>query len=292
MSSATAMVQMSRSAYRYKALPKDDSALEGHLSEFTARHPAIGFWACFHRLRNKGHKGVGFNHKRLYRVYTSMKLNIRRKTKKRLPERTKEPLAVPSGPNQCWSLDFMSDALSDGRKFRLLNIIDDFNRQSLKTEIDTSLPALRVRRALEETVAQVGLPAKIRSDNGPEFISGVIAQWCEEKGVAWHFIEPGKPMQNAFVERKNGSKRREFLDVHIFDSLSEVRSMAKGYEWDYNNERPHKALGYLSPVLYAQKVLNRSESEMLTGQSDQALSTNARRQGRPQPACRVAGTCG
>ena len=151
VSRACATADISRSAYRYKAKARDDRVVEEQLSALTQKHPSIGFWACHYRLRNKGGR---INHKRLYRVYTAMKLNIRRRVKKRLPERVKLPLSVPAAPNQCWSLDFMSDALTDGRKFRVLNIIDDFNRESLKGEVDTSLPALRVRRALDETRAK------------------------------------------------------------------------------------------------------------------------------------------
>lgn len=282
ISRACSLVGLARSTYSYKAIPKDDSEVEQKLDLLTQKHAGIGFWSCHYRLKNKGEK---INHKRLYRIYTKMKLNIRRKPKRRLPERVKEPLAVPTAPNGCWSLDFMSDALTDGRKFRVLNIIDDFNRESLKIEVDTSLPALRVQRALDEVVAQRGLPAVVRSDNGPEFISHVISEWCEAKGVKWHYIQPGRPMQNAYIERKNGSMRRELLDAYMFDSLKEVRRECAIWQWDYNNERPHKALGYLSPVLYAKRHL--MESEQKADESTGALSTNPRRQGSPNAALAV-----
>lgn len=209
-----------------------------------------------------------------------MRLNIRRRSKKRLPERVKLPLVLPTAPNQCWSLDFMSDALSDGRKFRVLNIIDDYNRESLKIEVDTSLPALRVQRALDQVIAVRGKPANIRSDNGPEFISQVMEQWGERNKVSWHYIQPGKPMQNAYIERKNGSMRRELLNVWMFESLNEARSRAEQWRVDYNNERPHKALNYLSPVVYARKqqMENRIEAEVCSG----ALSTNPRRPDSPK----------
>lgn len=258
VSRACLLANISRSAYRYKAKPKDDKVLESHLSALTLKHPAIGFWSCHYRLRNKG---LIFNHKRLYRVYTAMRLNIRRRSKKRLPERVKMPISVPTAPNQCWSLDFMSDSLRDGRKFRILNIIDDFNRESLKVEVDTSLPALRVQRALNEVIQTKGLPGNIRSDNGPEFISHLMEQWCEANKVNWHYIQPGKPMQNAFVERKNGSMRRELLNAFEFDTLREARILTADYQWDYNNERPHKALGYLSPIHYALKHNNQPHAK-------------------------------
>lgn len=289
VSRACTIMSLAPSTCRYKPGIRDDKAVQDQLSALTQKHPSIGFWSCHHRLRNKGGR---INHKRLYRVYTDMKLNIRRKAKKRLPERVKLPLSVPTAPNQCWSLDFMSDALTDGRKFRILNIIDDFNRESLKMEVDTSLPALRVRRALDEIVQSRGLPGNIRSDNGPEFISHLMEQWCEDNKVSWHYIQPGKPMQNAYVERKNGSMRRELLDAYAFDTLREARELAAEYQWDYNNERPHKALGYLSPVLYARKHTQEPDSELAADESTIALSTNPRRQAPPKQACREARNCG
>lgn len=223
----------------------------------TDKHAAIGYWQCCYRLWNKGY---GWNHKRIYRVYTDMKLNIRRRAKKRLPERIKQPLVIPSGPNQTWSIDFMSDSLVDGRKFRLLNVIDDFNRESLAIEIDTSLPCLRVIRVLNGLINQRGKPQNIRSDNGPEFTSHRLQQWCEQNGINLQYIQPGRPMQNAYIERKNGSIRRELLNAYLFYSLSEVKEMSKEWQKDYNGERPHKSLGYQSPIEYAHQYYKRSEN--------------------------------
>jgi putative transposase len=288
VSRACAMAAISRSTYRYKHKQKDDRKVEDHLSALTTKHPAIGFWSCYYRLRNRGEQ---INHKRLYRVYKAMRLNIRRRSKKRLPERVKQPLVVPTAPNQCWSLDFMSDALSDGRKFRVLNIMDDYNRESLKIEVDTSLPALRVQRALDQVVALRGKPANIRSDNGPEFISHLMEQWGERNKVSWHYIQPGRPMQNAYIERKNGSMRRELLNSWMFGSLSEARIKCEAWRLDYNHERPHKALGYLSPVGYAAQ--EKQNSKATDDESAEALSINPRRQDSPSavPAAR-ARTCG
>ncbi len=220
------------------------------LTQVVAKHPSIGFWQSYHRLRNRGAR---WNHKRVRRVYRQMKLNIRRRAKKRLPQRVKQPLTVPTAPNQMWSLDFMSDALVDGRKFRLLNVLDDFNRQSLAIEVDTSLPSLRVIRVLERLLKERGKPANIRTDNGPEFISHKLEEWCRENQITLQFIQPGKPMQNAYIERKNGSIRKELLNAYLFYSLNEVRIMCEEYREDYNTERPHKSLGYLSPLLYASR---------------------------------------
>ena len=242
---------IARTTCQYKAKPKDDSELQSALTTLTLKHAAIGFWQCCYRLWNKGH---WWNHKLIYRVYTAMKLNIRRRAKRRLPERVKQPLIIADAPNQTWSIDFMSDRLVDGRKFRLFNVIDDFNRESLAIEVDTSLPSLRVIRVLEKLIADRGCPATIRCDNGPEFISHKLDEWCkdESRKINLQFIQPGRPMQNAYIERKNGSMRRELLNAYLFNSLAEVRAMSEEWRTDYNTERPHKSLGYLSPVKYAE----------------------------------------
>ena len=215
------------------------------LEELVKRHPTIGFWKCYYRLRRKG---FDCNHKRLYRVYKLLKLNIRRKIKRRLPQRIKQPLALPAGINQTWSMDFMSDSLVDGRRFRLLNIIDDYNRESLWIEIDTSLPALRVIRVLERLLELRGKPGRIRVDNGPEFISDRLEHWCEERQILLQFIQPGKPTQNGFIERNNGSLRKELLNAYHFFTLQEVRLMAEEWQQDYNHERPHDSLGNVPPI--------------------------------------------
>jgi putative transposase len=232
---------------QYQKKQKDDSSLIEALHDLVNKHPSIGFWKCYYRLRRRG---LGCNHKRLYRVYTLLRLNVRRKARRRLPQRIKEPLLVPESINQSWSMDFMCDSLVDGRRFRLLNIIDDFNRESLAIEIDTSLPALRVIRTLERLIEIRTKPTTIRVDNGPEFISEKLNQWCEQRQIHLQFIQPGKPVQNAFVERNNGSLRKELLDAYLFYSLQEVREMAEEWQHDYNYERPHQALGFVPPAEY------------------------------------------
>ena len=192
-----------------------------------------------------------------------MKLNIRRRAKKRLPERVKQTLSVPNAPNQVWSIDFMSDTLVDGRRFRLFNVMDDFNRESLAIEVDTSMPSLRVTRVLNRIIEQRGKPANLRSDNGPEFISHVLQEWCEKHKITLQYIQPGKPTQNAYIERKNGSIRRELLNAYLFNSLAEVRCLSEEWRIDYNTERPHKSLGYLSPLTYAEQHYKRTETDLL-----------------------------
>ena len=255
------LIGISRTTCQYQSKPKDDTDVQEALTALTTKHATIGYWQCCYRLWNKGYR---WNHKRIYRVYTDMKLNIRSKAKKRLAERVKQPLIIPAAPNQMWSIDFMSDTLTDGRKFRLFNVMDDFNRESLAIEVDTSLPSLRVIRVLEKLEAERGLPANIRCDNGPEFISHKLEQWCsdEKRKIKIHFIQPGKPTQNALIERKNGSIRRELLNAYLFNSLSEVRAMIQEWRIDYNTERPHKSLGYLSPLTYAEQYYKRTKTEM------------------------------
>lgn len=242
---ACKLVDLPRSVLMYRKKPKDDSSLIEALHELVDKHPTIGFWKCYYRLRRKGY---GCNHKRLYRVYTMLKLNVRRKARRRLPQRIKQSLLAPQAINQGWSMDFMCDSLVDGRRFRLLNIIDEYNRESLAIEIDTSLPALRVIRTLEQLIERRTKPQTIRVDNGPEFISDRLKQWCDDKQIQLQFIQPGKPMQNGFVERNNGSLRKELLDAYLFYSLAEVRQMALEWQHDYNHERPHESLGNVPPV--------------------------------------------
>jgi len=231
----------------YKKVQRDDSSLIDAMNQLVQKHPSIGFWKCYYRLRRKG---LTCNHKKIYRVYTMLKLNIRRRTKRRLPQRIKQPLVVPQGLNKGWSMDFMTDSLVDGRRFRLLNIMDDYNRESLAVEADTSLPAARVIRVLERLVEFRGALQFIRVDNGPEFISERLHGWCEYRGIRLQFIQPGKPVQNAFIERKNGSIRKELLDAYLFYSLYDVRLKAEEWRLDYNHERPHESLGNVPPVEY------------------------------------------
>jgi len=213
-------------------------------------HKRWGFWMMYHRLRAQGH---GWNHKRVYRLYTQLHLNLRRKSKQRLPARSKEPLLQPLYPNLTWSMDFMEDRLDNGIKFRSFNIIDDFNRECLNITLDTSINSRRVIRQLEELIAWRGKPLCLRVDNGPEFLAGVLQQWCKDNGVELKFIQKGKPSQNAYIERFNRSYREEVLDSFSFGSLSQARAFTQAWLWVYNNERPHKSLGYRTPVAFLLK---------------------------------------
>lgn len=240
-------VGLAQSTARYKPRPKKDQPVISELHELVEKHPSIGFWQSYYRIRRKG---LIWNHKRVYRVYTDLKLNIRRRYRRRLPARTKNPLRQPDKKNEVWSIDFMNDGLWDGRRFRLLNIVDDYNREVLHIEADTSLPTARLIRTLEYLKEFRGLPEIIRVDNGPEFISCKLDIWCKEHSIELLFIQPGKPMQNGYIERCNGNIRKELLNSYVFESLTEVREKAEEWRIDYNCTRPHASLGYVPLAEY------------------------------------------
>jgi putative transposase len=242
---ACKVVDLPRSSFQYQKKPKDDAEVIEQLQALVDKHPAIGFWKCYHRIKRQGYK---WNHKKVYRIYTEMRLNIRRRFKHRLPARVKQALFQPTAINEVWSVDFMSDSLWDGTRYRLLNIMDDYNRELLAVETDTSLPALRLIRVLERLKEVRGIPQMIRVDNGPEFISDKLDAWCKEQNVQLVFIQPGKPMQNGFVERLNGNMRRELLNAYVFRTLSEVKTKVEEWMYDYNNFRPHKSLNFKTPT--------------------------------------------
>jgi len=247
---ACQVVVLARSTFSYTAKRPDDSPIIEQLQQLVEKHPAIGFWKCFYRIRNMGFK---WNHKRVYRVYTQLKLNIRRRAKRRLPARVKQALFQPERPNQVWSLDFIHDSLWDGTRIRLLNVLDDFNREVLAIETDTSLPSLRVIRVLDRLLETRGTPDMIRVDNGPEFVSLKLDGWCKLQKVQLVFIQPGRPMQNGYVERLNGSLRKELLDAYIFRTVHEVRSRVEVWKEDYNKHRPHDSLNNQSPHQFLQE---------------------------------------
>ena len=247
---ACRLVNLARSVFRYAAHPRDDSEVQTALAELAAAHPEFGFRKMFLTLRRLGH---AWNHKRVYRIYCQLKLNLKRKHKRRSPSRNPLPLAGPTGSNQVWSADFMSDALWNGRRFRTFNVIDDFNREALAIEIDTGISAQRVVRILDQIAVWRGLPKRIRFDNGPELTALAVAAWAEENGVELEFISPGKPMQNGFIERFNRSYREAVLDMYIFETLEDVKIETEKWLGVYNQHRPHESLGNLTPLEYLQK---------------------------------------
>jgi putative transposase len=241
---------LSTSAAYYKSR-KDDSEVIAKLQDLAAKHPTRGFGVYYGRIRNEG---LIWNHKRVKRVYNLLRLNIRRKHKRRLPNREKIALEQPDSINKKWSMDFMSDALTDGRRFRTFNLMDDFNREVLAIEADTSLPAKRVVRVIERVIWERGKPESIRVDNGPEFISHTLEVFCKDQGIHLQFIKPGKPMQNGYIERLNRTYREDILDAYLFNSLKQVRELSDEWTKDYNAFHPHKSLNRLSPIGYRHAV--------------------------------------
>lgn len=240
---ACKMMGVARSDYYYRSC-KDDSALLAALGAVADKYPCYGFRKLYACLKRQGHV---WNHKKVYRVYKLLSLNKRRKGRRRLPSRVKQPLQQPLQINQNWSMDFMSDSLANGRKFRTLNIIDDCNREALAIEIDTSICAKRVIRTLEQIILWRGKPACIRVDNGPEFTSKYFEHWCIDKAVQIKYTQPGRPMQNGYIERFNGSYRKELLDAYLFTDLDEVKALTEEWMQHYNTQRPHEALNNRTP---------------------------------------------
>lgn len=185
------------------------------------------------------------------RVYQKYKFSLPVKTNKRLKTRVANPITIPLKKNEAWHIDFMSDALSDGRKLRTLNVIDAFSRLCLGIEIDLSMPSRRVTRMLDQLIEQFGKPSKIRSDNGPEFISKHFTLWLQTNKIDWDPIRPASPQENALVERFNRTYREDVLDAHLFSSLEAARNITQIWIKDYNEERPHEALGNKTPQEYA-----------------------------------------
>lgn len=248
-------VGLPRSTYYRKSVDCTvrDADLIDELNKLAESDPGLGCDKYIDQLRLAG---FGWNHKRIRRVYRALGLNHRVKVKRRLPKREPLPLIVPRTDNMIWSADFMADGLYHGQRIRLFNVIDDYNREALDIEVDTSLTAQRVIRVFERLEQIRGLPDILRVDNGSEFTSHDFTAWCQSKGIFIDFIEPGKPNQNAFIERFNRSLRTEVLDRYLFNSLTEVRLKTQAWLVRYNEIRPHESLGGLPPVIYAQQQEN------------------------------------
>jgi putative transposase len=242
----------------YYRSTKDDSEVERKLSELADKLPTSGFWKYYGRIRNEG---LQWNHKRVRRVYRKMNLNVRRKRKRRVIIREPQQLKQQQQPNKSWSMDFMHDSLESGRKVRLFNVIDDYNREALAIAVDTSFAGEQVIRILESIAHERGYPESLRSDNGPEFTSDTLVRWCERKNIKLNYIQPGKPVQNAYIERFNGSLRRDVLDAYIFTDLEQVKIITEKWFDDYNQHRPHDALNGEPPIPYRLRRASALEGE-------------------------------
>jgi len=251
-------LDLSRTVYRYQPDMERDLPVIEALQRLAEEKPAYGFGLMFDLLRREG---KSWNHKRVYRVYRALKLNLRRRGKRRLPSRNPQPLAVPEALNQCWSIDFMSDSLMTGRRFRTFNVVDDYNREALAIEVDLNLPAQRIIRVLDRVALARGYPEKMRMDNGPELTSVALAEWAEAHRIHLDFIQPGKPTQNSYIERFNRTYRTEVLDMYVFRDLDEVREITRSWIKEYNEERPHQSLGKLTPTEY--RIKNQPDNSNL-----------------------------
>jgi putative transposase len=250
-------VSIDRKTFSYEPKKKaGDAVIESLLKKFSAQYPTYGFQKLFDLIRNQNYP---FNHKRVYRVYCELRLNLKVKPKKRLAPRTNIKLVQPTRMNQCWSLDYMSDAVVNGRRFRTANVIDDCNRGALGILVSFSLTSKRMTRWLEQIALTHGYPNRIRVDNGPENISKHFVAWAKQHHIFIQYIQPGKPAQNAYIERFNRSYREAVLDMYLFQSIEEVQSITNKWLKHYNEERPHEALNRLSPDNFA-KQLNQNDS--------------------------------
>jgi len=248
---ACGLIRMDRSSFRYRPRPRGDGAVRQRLVELAAERPRFGYRRLHVLLRREG---IEVNHKKVQRLYREESLSIRRKRRKRVAQIPRAPKPEPTRVGERWSMDFMQDSLVTGRCFRTLNVVDDLSREALAIEIAKSISGAYVVRVLERLVAERGAPDVIVMDNGPEFTSRVLDAWAYENHVRLHFIQPGKPIQNCFVESFNGKFRDECLSEHWFRDIPHARRIIEAWRRDYNEVRPHSALGNLPPRQFAERA--------------------------------------
>lgn len=247
---ACALAGVDPRVFRRALKRPEDTELRGRLKELSSERRRFGYRRLHVLLKREGWL---VNWKKLYRIYREEGLTVRKRGGRKRALGTRTPMAIPQGPNQRWSLDFVSDSLSCGRRFRILNVIDDFSRECLAAVVDTSLSGSRVARELDRIAVIRGYPCMVVSDNGTELTSNAILKWQEDRKVSWHYIAPGKPMQNGFVERFNGRMRDECLNEHLFDSLRHARALISAWRDDFNHHRPHSSLAGMTPAEYAKR---------------------------------------
>lgn len=250
---ACKLVQLHPRTYRYRSR-RDDASLRLRLRELAHERRRFGYRRLHQMLVREG---VCINRKKVYRLYKSEGLTVRKRGGRKRAVGARSPMAIPQGANQRWSLDFVSDTLADGRRFRILCVIDDFTRECLATIVDNSLSGERVARELNHIAQCKGYPCMIVSDNGTELTSNAILTWQHQHRVEWHYIAPGKPMQNGFVESFNGKLRDECLNEHLFASYRHAHELINQWRNDYNQHRPHSSLKGLTP----HEFLTRSQQD-------------------------------
>ena len=245
---ACTLIGIAPKTYRYVTSRDDDQEFRERLRTLAGERRRFGYRRLHILLRREG---IELNHKKLFRIYREERLTVRRRGGRKRALGTRAPITLPQGPDQRWSLDFVSDVLADGRRFRVLVVVDDFTRECLALIADTSLPGMRVVRELEIIIAKRGKPAMCVSDNGTELTGMAVLRWSQETRIAWHYIAPGKPTQNAFIESFNARLRDELLNETLFTSLAQARAVLNAWKDDYNNTRPHSALGNFTPTEFA-----------------------------------------
>lgn len=255
---ACRLIGVDRTAFQYQRSRQSDDAVRTRMRELANERRRFGYRRLAIMLKREG---LAMNLKKVYRLYREERLTVRKRGGRKRALGTRAPMSMPQDANQRWSLDFVQDAFNDGRRFRILNVVDDFTRECLTSVVDTSLSGIRVIRELDRLCDLHGRPLMIVSDNGTELTSRAVLSWVEETGVEWHYIAPGKPVQNAFVESFNGRLRDECLNEHAFRSLSEARHIVEAWRIDYNTVRPHSSLGGLSPSTFANRPPKRGPIE-------------------------------
>lgn len=258
---ACALIGLAPKVYRHRSPGADDGELRARLHALASERRRFGY-RRLHLLLER--EGIHVNHKRLYRIYREERLVVRRRGGRKRALGTRAPMAIPQGVNQRWSIDFAQDTLVDGRRFRVLAVVDDFTRECLGLVVDTSLSGVRVARELTAIVERRGPPIMVVSDNGTEFTSRAILTWSQEASVDWHYIAPGKPTQNAFAESFIGRLRDECLNEHLFRGLLHARAVIEAWRVDYNQVRPHTSLQGLTPAAFAQRSKGDEQVTVLT----------------------------
>ena len=274
---ACQLADLHRSVFQYEKEGGDDGALRKRLRELANERRRFGYRRLHILLQREG---VEVNHKKLFRLYREERLTVRKRGGRKRALGTRRPILVPDRANQRWSLDFVSDALSDGQRFRVLCIVDDCTREALATVVDRSMSGRRMTRELEELIRRRGKPDVIVSDNGTEMTSHAVLRWCQDTGVGWHYIAPGKPMQNAFVESFNGGLRDECLNENLFGNLAEARHIIETWRIDYNINRPHTSLNGQTPTEFAQRLPSTRPAslELRIGSAQPVLTTTQSRE--------------